>query len=202
MATAAEADVAAFLHVSRLPESFLAFLGPAFLRRLYRRIATTPGAFLLMAHADGSPVGFVAGSTDLSGLYRSFVLRDGLPAALHSLGPLVRGWRRGLETLRHGSSGQSGVGQGAELLAIALDPSWQGRGVGTTLVTAFLDELGDRAVEDAYVVVAADNAAAIRLYRNAGFAEADRFELHPGTTSLLLQWHRHAPCTRGAVDPA
>ena len=35
--------------------------------------------------------------------------------------------------------------------------------------------------------------AAVALYRRAGFEAVERFELHPGTESLLLQWDRPGP---------
>jgi ribosomal protein S18 acetylase RimI-like enzyme len=186
-------------HRSQIPQGFLAALGPGFLRRLYRRIAKVPSSFLLVAEGGGSPVGFIAGSTDVAGLYRTFVLRDGVPAGLRAAVHLVKGWRRALETLRHGSSARSAVGQGAELLAIAVDPSWQGRGAARLLLSSFLDELGTRGVDGAYVVVGADNARAVRLYDQAGFTVQDRFELHSGTTSLLMQWHHVSPHPPGPV---
>ena len=133
-------------------------------------------------------MGFVAGSADVPGLYRAFVLRDGLAAAFDAIGPLLRGWRRAFETLRHGSSDGAGTGRGVELLAIAVDPSHQGRGIGEQLVAAFLREVATRHAHAAYVVVAVDNGRAVDLYRRAGFAEVGDFELHAGTTSLLLQW--------------
>ena len=37
-------------------------------------------------------------------------------------------------------------------------------------------------------MVAADNSRAVALYRRAGFAASDEFELHAGTASLLMQW--------------
>jgi hypothetical protein len=37
------------------------------------------------------------------------------------------------------------------------------------------------------VVVAAANETAIRVYLETGFVEAERFELHAGTESLLLR---------------
>jgi ribosomal protein S18 acetylase RimI-like enzyme len=201
-ATSAGAEVAAALHLSQLPGSFLSLLGRDFLRRLYHRIATTQGSFLLAAQGGGTPVGFVAGSTDVSGLYRRFLLRDGVPAAVHAAVPLAKKWRRGVETLRHGSSGRSGVGLGAELLAIAVDPAWQGRGAGRLLVSSFLDELGVRGTDAAYVVVGAENTVAVGLYEQAGFIVLDRFELHPGTESLLLQWHRPSPSPFSAATTA
>jgi ribosomal protein S18 acetylase RimI-like enzyme len=180
-----DAAAAAALHAGQISEGFLTFLGPRFLRRLYRRVARTPGCFLLVIEDDGSTVGFLAGSTDVSDLYRSFVLRDGIAAALASGGRLLRSWRRVIETLRHGTGG---AGAGAELLAVAVDPTARGRGAGTLLVEGFLTEVARRGQRAAHVVVAADNETAVALYRRSGFRIVESFELHSGTQSLVMEW--------------
>lgn len=191
-ATDADAIAAAALHAGQISQGFLSLLGTGFLERLYRRIGRSPESFLLIADSRGTTIGFIAGSTDVAALYRSFLLRDGIPAGLRAAGRLIAGWRRVLDTLGHGSSKGTGVGRGAELLAIAVDPSWQGRGAGRTLVAAFLDEVGTRGCDAAHVVVGADNTGAVALYERTGFATVERFELHPGTESLLMQWERPA----------
>jgi ribosomal protein S18 acetylase RimI-like enzyme len=183
--TEGDAAVAAALHAGQIGEGFLTILGPGFLRRLYRRVVRTPGSFLLVVEDGETTVGFLAGSTDVAGLYRSFVLRDGAAAALRCGGRLVRSWRRVVETLHHGTGGTV---DGTELLAIAVDPAVRGRGAGTLLVDGFLSEIGRRRQTAAHVVVGADNATAVALYRRAGFRTTERFELHPGTESLLMQW--------------
>ncbi len=188
--TDAEARASAAMHAGQISEGFLSVLGPGFLRRLYRRIGRSPESFLLVADDRGAAVGFVAGSTNVPGLYRSFLLRDGVPAAIGAAGALVAGWRRALDTLGHATANGAGAGRGPELLAIAVDPAWQGRGVGRLLVGSFLDEVGARGAEAAHVVVGADNRAAVSLYERAGFVTVERFELHAGTESLLMQWDR------------
>ncbi len=144
-----------------------------------------PDSFLLVVEDAGKTVGFLAGSADVRGLYRAFLLRDGAATALASPGRLLRSWPRALETLRHGTAG---TGEGAELLAIAVQPGARGRGVGTLLVEGFLAEVGRRRQRGAHVVVAADNDTAVALYGRAGFHTVERFELHRGTESLLMQW--------------
>ena len=190
-ATDADAPACAALHAGQISQGFLSVLGPGFLRRLYRRINRSPHSFLLIAAGQGTTAGFIAGSTDVGALYRSFVWHDGVPAAVQAAGPLVRGWRRVLDTLGHATSG-TGVGRGPELLAVAVDPAWQGRGVGRMLVEAFLDEAEARGQDAAHVVVGADNRGAVALYERAGFVTAKRFELHAGTESLLMQWDRRS----------
>ncbi len=179
-----DAGAAAGLHARQISEGFLTFLGPRFLRRLYRRVPRTPGCFLLVVEEKGTTIGFLAGSTNVAALYRSFLWHDGVAAALASGGRLLRSWRRVMETLRHGTDGS---GEGAELLAVAVDPMAQGRGVGTLLVEGFLTEVARRECA-AHVVVAADNEKAIELYRRTGFHTVKRFELHSGTESLVMQW--------------
>ncbi len=143
-------------------------------------------------------VGFVAGSADVGRLYRAFLWRDGIPAGASVAPRLLANWRRVLETLRHGSGGP-GTG-GVELLSIAVAPSHQKRGIGEHLVASFL-EVADRAGPGgAYVVVAADNRAATSLYHRTGFLTASSFELHAGTTSLIMRNDRPgdpAPHGRG-----
>jgi ribosomal protein S18 acetylase RimI-like enzyme len=187
-ATPADAPAAARLHVDGIGEGFLALLGPRFLTLLYRRIMVAEGSFLLVADDRHRVVGFVAGSGDVRGLYRSFLLHDGVRASLTAAGRLVTGWRRALETLRHGAGDGVGRGRGTELLAIAVDAAEQGAGVGGRLVDAFLEEVVRRGDTAAYVVVASHNRGAIRLYERAGFTRREEFELHAGASSLLLQW--------------
>jgi ribosomal protein S18 acetylase RimI-like enzyme len=183
--TGGDADIAAALHCAQISEGFLTFLGPAFLRRLYRRVARAPESFLLVVEDGAATVGFLAGSTDVATLYRAFLWRDGPAAALSCSGRLLRSWRRVVETLRHGAGDAA---EGAELLAIAVDPAARGRGAGTLLVEAFLSEIRRQRQHAAHVVVGAANETAVALYRRNGFEVVDRFELHAGTESVLMQW--------------
>lgn len=187
-AVRADAAAAARLHAEQIGEGFLALLGPKFLTLLYRRIQSSDGSFLFVADTDERVTGFVAGSDDVGGLYRSFLLHDGLRASLGAAGRLLSGWRRALETFRHGSGDGVGRGRGTELLSIAVDSAEQGAGSGGRLVAAFLDEVVRRGGRAAYVVVASHNQGAIRLYERAGFTRHEEFELHAGSSSLLLQW--------------
>lgn len=202
LATVADASTAGRLHASGIGQGFLSTLGPRFLTRLYARIVRQPGCFVLVVgQPGGAPdriAGFVAGSTDVARLYRSFLWRDGVRAALPVAGRLIRSVPKVVETLRHGTGGDAGSGRGTELLAIAVEESQRGTGAGRELVSAFLDEVVACGGDSAHVVVAADNAAAVHLYRRCGFVEAARFELHAGTESLLLQWDQSPLCGDGA----
>lgn len=196
-----ELDAVAILHEREISEGFLSTLGQAFLRRLYRRIDRAPGSFILVHAAQGEVEGFIAGSADVRGLYRSFIWRDGLVAGLLAAPRLVRSSREAVETLRHGKGETSPFASG-ELLSIAVRPESRCQGIGAGLVEAFLAELDRREIRAAHVVVAESNTGAVQLYRRYGFVQRRLIELHAGTRSVLMErrWTTDAPLSTGRVE--
>ena len=190
--TTEDATVAGRLHAEQITTGFLSFLGPRFLERLYRRVVLWDGGLLLVAveHEAGSEavVGFIASADPTSTLYRQFLIHDGAAAAIATVGPLVRSWRKVLETMRHGSSASPGVGRGPEVLAMAVDEGQQGKGLGGKLVRGFIAAVIASGKVEGYTVIAQDNEPSLALYRRCGFVPAEVFELHAGTTSLVMQW--------------
>jgi ribosomal protein S18 acetylase RimI-like enzyme len=178
-----DVGTAAALHAGQIGEGFLPTLGPAFLRRLYRRIVLWPGSFLLVA--DGG-VGMAAATEDVSALYRAFLVRDGIAAGIAAGPRLARSWRKVVETLRYPSAERDLPP--AELLAVAVAPDARGRGLGRSLVTAVNEELTQRGVTSARVVTAAGNAAALALYRSAGYTPVATVQVHAGSDSRVLTW--------------
>jgi ribosomal protein S18 acetylase RimI-like enzyme len=194
--TQSDARFAAELHVERIQEGFLSQLGAAFLTRLYRRVVASPDSFLLIADRATEPVGFLAGAIDTGGLYRRFLLRDGVRAGLVAAPQLVRSLPRVMETLRYGAQSK-GPGPVAELLAVAVSSKVEGEGLGRMLIAAFFDELSDRGTAAAKVVVGGGNSGAISLYRRAGFGNDEQLEVHRGSRSLVMYW----PTTRSGPIP-
>lgn len=185
-AVTADAARLAELHATRITEGFLSQLGTGFLRRLYRRIIVSPDGFVVVAVVDHRVVGFAAGDVDVGCLYRSFLVRDGIAAGLVAAPRLLRSWRRVLETLRYPTRGEDLPA--AEILAVAVDASAAGQGVGRRLVTSALDEFVRRGTTAAKVVADADNAAALGLYTACGFVASARLAVHRGTQSEVLVW--------------
>lgn len=62
----------------------------------------------------------------------------------------------------------------AELLTIATDPDARRQGTGRALLAGFEAEAQSRAATTAFLEVAADNTAALALYRAAGWRETGR----------------------------
>jgi ribosomal protein S18 acetylase RimI-like enzyme len=177
----------AALHGERIGEGFLSSLGPAFLRRLYRRVLRSDDGFVLVAGRAGAAVdGFVAGVGSVGALYRRFLVHDGIVAGALAAPRLVRALPRVVETLRYPAA--TGDLPDAEILAVAVDANATGTGVGRALVAAATDEFVRRGTTTAKVVTTVDNARALALYRACGFAPAAGVEVHPGRASEVLVW--------------
>ncbi|MEP6624048.1 MAG: GNAT family N-acetyltransferase [Acidimicrobiia bacterium] len=186
LATATDLPRVADLHVTRISEGFLSSLGTSFLRRLYRRVLRTPEAFVLVDERDGEVVGFVAGVANLSVLYRTFLVRDGVIAAISAAPRVVRAIPRIVETLKYPNA--TAELPAAEILAVAVAPEQSGQGIGTALVRAATAEFERHAIAAAKVVTTADNGPAIAMYEAAGYRAAVGLEVHPGRESKVLVW--------------
>ena len=202
IADVSDAPAMARLHATEIDEGFLSTLGARFLDHLYRRVVRSPSSFAFVADDDvtgddvtgddvkgdgGAVVGFAAGTESLRGLYRSFLLHDGV-AAMVAAGPRIAGsWRRVVETLRYPAREGADLPT-AELIAIAVGREARGRGIGRALVDAVTAEFARRGVTAARVVAGADNEAALGLYRACGFRSAATVQVHRGTSSEVLTW--------------
>ena len=189
-ATLEDVSAVAALHATRISEGFLVTLGPAFLRRLYRRVVLSHRSFLLVADDTRAVCGFIAVAERTSDLYREFLVRDGVAASIAAARGLVRAPRSAFETLRYGwrGGGSGSGGSGAEILATGVAAGCAGRGIGARLVRAATEELERRGVGSARVVTAVGNVAAVRAYERGGFHREGRDVVHRGVTQELLVW--------------
>lgn len=182
----ADAPAVAALHASHIDEGFLSTLGPGFLTLLYRAMAMSPEAILLVARADGRPAGFVAGSAAPGDFYRAFRRRHGFEAALRVL---ARAFRprvaKGLlETLRY--MRREGT-SGPELLAIAVTPSTRRSGLGSGLAANLEERLKAQGAVTLGAVVGSGNAAARGFYESLGFAVDRELKVHAGVMSIRYE---------------
>jgi ribosomal protein S18 acetylase RimI-like enzyme len=182
-----DAAAIAGLHADRIGEGFLVTLGPRFLRRLYRRIALSPSAVLVVADSGERIVGFVAAATSTRRLYGEFLARDALPAGLAAAPSVVRAPRRVWETLRYGNERDDDLPP-AEILSIAVAADAGGQGIGGRLLSAAQQELTQLGAPHARVVTAVGNEAAIAMYERAGFQRRSRTEVHAGVPQEVLVW--------------
>jgi [ribosomal protein S18]-alanine N-acetyltransferase len=77
----------------------------------------------------------------------------------------------------------------AEILSVAIAPSWKGRGLSRSLLDLHLRRLAGIGVRSVYLEVGESNTPACRLYRRAGFREVGRRQGYydDGATALVLR---------------
>lgn len=180
-----DARALARLHAVSIESGFLPRLGQPFLRHLYRSMIDYSGAVVLVADDGSQVLGFVAGVDRVGEFYRHFLRKRGFPALMSALPRLIRpaNLKRAWETLRYGGRDEEVP---AELVSMAVVPSWRGQGLGHELGMRLLTEFSERDVRRVRVVVGADNPRAIAAYRGMGFEHAGPLEVHAGEPSVML----------------
>lgn len=69
------------------------------------------------------------------------------------------------------------IGDGVgEVVAVAVDPSWQGRGFGKTLMQAILEDAGKRGIRLLVLRTATRNRTAQELFQSLGFEKTGQEE--------------------------
>jgi ribosomal protein S18 acetylase RimI-like enzyme len=144
-----------------------------------------------VAEVDGEVVGYIIAISD--------VLRVRRAALLHGL-LLVWLWRwvtgqyrLTVKAVRHIIADKVSFLRAAKLpgagcpriLSIAVDPDWQGRGIGRGLLSAAIERLRAKGSECVRLEVRPGNEAR-RLYERFGFAAAGRFEDSRGPWDVMM----------------
>ena len=177
----------AALHADSIDQGFLATLGVPFLALMYRAIEETPGSVLLVEEQGGRVVGFVSGGSGMGPIYRRMLRRPvrlGL-ALLPSMFRLRR-LKRIIEIVRYGSGTSWPAGlPDAELLSIAVDPAWRGKGIAESLYSRLVTHFSTNEVPAFRIVVGATLLPAHRFYRRMGACVAGEVEVHAGESSLM-----------------
>ncbi|SFJ81334.1 ribosomal protein S18-alanine N-acetyltransferase [Cellulomonas sp. KH9] len=65
-------------------------------------------------------------------------------------------------------------GRDVQIMTVATDPGYQGRGVGRRMLTTLLDRARELRAESVLLEVRVDNAPAIHLYESLGFTQLGR----------------------------
>ena len=141
-----------------------------------------PGS-LLVAHAPaGEIVGYVIAVTDASLVLHAVLFRWLVPKWLvrwlrgrYHLSP--RGAWALLRDLLHlrGTARMRDADVPARIISLAVDPDWQGRGIGEQLLEAAFQRLRELGRTEVRLEVRPENLAARRLYEKLGFRPVGEF---------------------------
>ena len=125
------------IHIKTFNGFFLTFMGKGFLRQMYSSYAQYDDAGLLVAYEDDTPVGFLAYSSDMSGLYKYMIKRKLIPFAWYSLCAFFRKpivFMRLLRAFLKPSEAKRNE-KYVELASIGVSPECKSKGVGSALIS-------------------------------------------------------------------
>lgn len=176
----------AAIHAAEINEGFLALLGPGFLELMYQAIDESPGSVLFVEMADDRVVGFVAGTRDMGPIYRR-MMRNWVRLGFALLPSLVRPHRvwRILEILRYGGGDGAAELPPHELLSIAVDRRWRGKGVAPALYQRLAAHFREAGADGFRIAVGDVLDTPHHFYRKMGAVPAAKIEVHRGQTSTI-----------------
>ncbi len=176
-------DEIAKIHLETFQGFFLTFMGKGFLRRMYQSYILHSDSCLLAAQEDGKTIGFLAYSTNMSGLYKYMIKHSLIPFAWYSLGAflrkpkvfmrLIRAFLKPGEALRDEKY--------IELSSIGVSPEVKSKGVGTALIEKMKQEIDFNEYE--YIKLETDavnNDLANHFYVKNGFVLEGEYETREG----------------------
>jgi glycosyltransferase involved in cell wall biosynthesis/ribosomal protein S18 acetylase RimI-like enzyme len=179
--SATERDLAGIvtIHQKAFSHFFLTRMGAAFLRRYYQLVLHYHSGIVLVSEKQGVLSGFVCGFADPAEFYRS-MWRNRLSFALPALAALLRHPSLGAHMVtavrRIQTTATEGPPLSCELSSIAVAPEAAGKGLGKSLLRAFLDHSWARQADCVYLTTDAHgNEGANELYREIGFQQSRTF---------------------------
>lgn len=173
-----------WVHMQAFEGFFLTFLGPSFLRELYTAVCLDASGMALVCETDADIVGFVAGTAEPQGFYQRLLRARWQGFALASIKPvakrptiiprLLRAFRKPNEAARVGR-------RAGELMSISVAPEIQGKGIGSRLVRAFLQEARKRGLRSVRLTTDKRNNEAVnRFYQQLGFSRIRAYSTPEG----------------------
>ena len=171
------------IHLETFQGFFLTFMGRGFLNLLYLSYAEYNNSGVLVAFEDEKPIGFLAYSGDLSGLYKYMIRKRLIPFAWYSFGAflrkptvflrLVRAFLKPGEVKRNEKY--------LELASIGVLPNLKRKGVGTKLIDTLKSKIDFN--EYSYITLETDavnNDGVNCFYLRNGFVLEREFETNEG----------------------
>ena len=162
----------AILHKAAFPRFFLTQLGIPFLKTLYTGYLEDADSGIIVAEDENKAIGFIAYSKDYPRFYKGLIKHHIVKFALCSIGAAVRHpsfIKRLLGAFKKSDSVVK-TEKYVELASICVDPSIEGKGVGSALI-GYLKEIVDFN-DFAYINLetdAVDNDNVNRFYVKNGF---------------------------------
>lgn len=171
------------IHLNTFTGFFLTFMGRGFLKQMYQSYCDHEESGLLVAEEDGRSIGFLAYSSNFSGLYKFMIKTRLVQFGWYSVGAFFRR----PSAFMHIISAFLKPGEAkreekyVELSSIGVDPNVKSKGIGSKLIEQLKKQVDFE--KYAYIALetdAVDNEGAIHFYEKNGFIRERMFETDEG----------------------
>jgi ribosomal protein S18 acetylase RimI-like enzyme len=176
------------LHAANLQKGFLATMGLNFLAEMYRAIDQCPQSVLIVKYEDGQVVGFAAGVAGPMNLLYQQMMRRFFMWSLRLFPVLLTPsrFKRVREILRYTKKGPASTDlPTAELMSIAVDPAFRGKGIAEALYTDLNAYFKKMQVAEFKIIVGEKLDSAHKFYKRMGALPLAELELHEGDKSVV-----------------
>lgn len=171
------------IHLKTFPGFFLTFMGKGFLNQMYACYCRHAESGLYAAFEGEAPVGFLAYSSDFSGLYKYMIKKRFFPFFWYSVGAFFRKPKVFMRLVRALLKPSEAKREEAyvELSSIGVEPDQKGKGIGSLLIAELKKNTDFE--KFAYINLETDaenNEGANRFYQKNGFVLSRTYQTHEG----------------------
>lgn len=171
------------IHLETFQGFFLTFMGRGFLTQMYRSYCKHNDSGLYVAFQNERPIGFLAFSANLSGLYKYMIKTRLFPFAWYSIGAFFRKPKIFMRLLRAflKPSESKRAEKYVELASIGVAPEAKEQGIGSELISRLVEDTDfDRYAYITLETDASNNDGAIHFYEKNGFLRERMYETDEG----------------------
>ena len=171
------------IHLNTFTGFFLTFMGRGFLRQMYQSYCDHEESGMLVAEGDGKTVGFLAYSSDFSGLYKFMIKTRLVQFAWYSIGAFFRRPSAFLRIIKAFLKPSEVIRKEkyVELSSIGVAPNIKSKGIGSLLIGKLKKQVDFE--KYAYITLETDainNEDVIHFYEKNGFIRERMFETGEG----------------------
>lgn len=171
------------IHLDTFTGFFLTFMGRGFLHQMYRSYLMHDESNILIASEEGNIVGFLAYSSNMSGLYKYMIKHRLVQFGWYSLGALFRNPKSFMRLIRAFLKPNEAKRdeEYVELASIGVRQDCKAKGIGSLMVQKLKDITDFQ--KYAYITLETDainNESANRFYCKNGFLLIREYETHEG----------------------
>lgn len=187
------------IHLSTFKGFFLTFMGSGFLHQMYSSYLLHSKSGIIIAEDESRVIGFLAYSTDMSGLYK-YMIKHRLPQfAWYSIGAFFRkpgAFMRLLRAFLKPGEAKRDV-EYVELASIGVNPLCKSGGIGSKLIDALKETINFDKYE--YITLETDavnNDSVNNFYLKNGFTLVREYETHEGRRMNEYRFERSNLCSK------